>query len=115
MELLLAPLSGESVRAPAASPWFWGSCLAGMGVIAIPSQTLHQAEFERVVRVSVNEKEMERSQQSNRAVQIYPNKQVGESMGSFVPGQISVADCDICWLVNRPVTCQSVNLLIAHF
>jgi hypothetical protein len=53
-----------TVRAPAALPWFWGGCLACMDVIAIPSQTLRQAEFERVARVSVSEEKMERSQKA---------------------------------------------------
>jgi hypothetical protein len=79
MAPLLTPISAESVPVAAATRWFWGGYLASTDVIAIPSQTPGQAEFDRVARVTVSKAEMERSQKSDRVVQIYPNKLAGES------------------------------------
>jgi hypothetical protein len=58
--IILALFSVESMSVVAASPWFWEGCLAGIDVIAISSQTLQQAEFERVTRVSVSKAEMKK-------------------------------------------------------
>jgi hypothetical protein len=114
--LLLAPFSAESVPAPAASPWFREGCLAGTDVIAIPSQTPPQAEFERVQElVSVKR----RWRDAKKAIELFKfiliNRQESLREVLYQANYLSQIVISAGLPTDLLHICQSVDLSIAQF